>query len=57
MTPNEAQRSREFFYEIFSTRQKCHLGCDKISSRTDKLIFKGMVLTPRVLDPFVLLVL
>jgi hypothetical protein len=23
-------------------RQECHPGCDKISSCTDKLIFKGM---------------
>jgi hypothetical protein len=36
-TRYEAQRSREFFYEIFSTRQEYHACCDKFSSCTDNL--------------------
>jgi hypothetical protein len=31
-----------FFYKIFSVHQECHPGCDKISSHTNELIFKGM---------------
>jgi hypothetical protein len=35
-------RTDYFFYEIFSTHQECHPGCDKIYSCTGKLIFKDM---------------
>jgi hypothetical protein len=43
MTPDKKHSTAEnFFYEIFSMRQECHPGCDKIFSRTSKLIFKGM---------------
>jgi hypothetical protein len=36
-TQYEAQRIREFFYEIFSMRQEYDACCDKFSSRTDNL--------------------
>jgi hypothetical protein len=42
-TPDRKLSTAEnFFYKIFSTRQECHPGCDKISSCTGELIFKGM---------------
>jgi hypothetical protein len=36
-TRYEAERYREFFYEIFSMRQEFHAYCGKFSSRTDNL--------------------
>jgi hypothetical protein len=36
-TRYEAQRSREFFAKIFTTRQECHVYCNKFSSRTGDL--------------------
>jgi hypothetical protein len=42
MTPDKKPTQSRIFYKIFSTRQECHSSCDKISNRTDKIIFKGL---------------
>jgi hypothetical protein len=42
MTPDKKPSATENFSMIFSMHQECYLGCDKITSRTGKLIFEGM---------------
>jgi hypothetical protein len=42
MTPDKKPSVEKFSQKKFSTHQECHPGCNKISSCTSELIFKGM---------------